>query len=311
MGGLFCKPGGDWIGDTKVSIGKQLGEGGFAFVYKATDSSGNVYALKRMLCQTDDRKELALRELDILKKFNHKNILSSIDSELRDRPDKGAGTTELLLLLPFAEHGTLQDMLDRERLAKGETALSVFSEKEVWQIFRGICEGVLQFHEAELALRDLKPPNILMFSGNTPKLSDFGSVGAAQLKPESRKEALKLQQMFETTTTVMYRAPECFEITADSEITEAIDVWALGCILYALMFNQSPFETAYKTGNVGLAAMSGNYLFPETEKFSNDLRVRTVSPSISHQPKLMVTRLLSVDPNFRPSVKDILEMIPE
>jgi len=265
-------------------------------VFQVTDAEGTTLALKRMLCQTEELRELAQREKEILFQFHHENILRAVDSEMRPRPDKGLGAYELLLLLPFARHGTLEDILNRERIEKGEEALSPFSEKEVWKIFHGICKGVAEFHAASLSPRDLKPANVLMFERTLPKLSDFGSVGPAKLSPGSRKEALKLQHLFETTTTVMFRAPECFKIEANAKITEAIDIWALGCILFALMFNHSPFETAYKTGNVGLAALSGNYTFPENNKYSEEL-------------KQTVVRLLSVDPNFRPCIKEVLDMI--
>jgi serine/threonine protein kinase len=55
------------IGGRDVTIKDQLGEGGFAFVYSVTDMmTGEVFALKRVLAQDQENKELAQKEIDIL-----------------------------------------------------------------------------------------------------------------------------------------------------------------------------------------------------------------------------------------------------
>lgn len=57
------------------------------------------------------------------------------------------------------QKGTVQDVLDKHQNEHGINCHTTpFSEKEVLSLFRGICEGVRQFHTEDppLALRDLK-----------------------------------------------------------------------------------------------------------------------------------------------------------
>ncbi len=220
-----------------------------------------------------------------------------MDCDIKDRRDLGPEAKEVYFLLPFAEYGTLQDVLDVQKSGHGEE--SAFTEKEALILFRGICRGVSVFHKANppLALRDLKPPNVLLFGErpHRPVIADFGSVARARVELKERHDVLKLQQAFDSTSTILFRAPETFNLHTNMGIDERTDVWALGCILYAILFNTSPFEEAFQTGNVGLAVMSASTMKMPAGG-SSDL-------------KELVSFMLNVDPAFRPSIDDVLNRI--
>lgn len=72
-------------------------------------------------------------------------------------------------------------------------------------------------------------------------------------------------------TTPMYRTPEMIDTWNNYEIGKAVDVWALGCILYTLCYKKHPFEDSAK-----LAILNANFSIPQ-----NNLKFKDFHPIIS------------------------------
>lgn len=80
-------------------------------------------------------------------------------------------------------------------------------------------------HELRIVHRDLKPENILI-RNNIVKICDFGSSKFIDESPGSYKNTPYVVSRY-------YRAPEL--IFASNKYNEAIDIWAVGCILFELI----------------------------------------------------------------------------
>lgn len=84
--------------------------------------------------------------------------------------------------------------------------------------------------------RDLKLENVLFLKSdiapidNIIKVVDFGIAGVCKDNQKDKVEAGSLA----------YMPPECLS-SSKSETSTMIDVWAIGCMFYAMLFGYLPF----------------------------------------------------------------------
>lgn len=85
----------------RVVVSSEIAQGGFSFVYRARDTdTGEPFALKKILCQTDEQVQLAKAEIQAHKSFAHPNIMPLSDYAV---VSSGPETFEYYLLFPFME----------------------------------------------------------------------------------------------------------------------------------------------------------------------------------------------------------------
>ncbi|KAJ3415646.1 hypothetical protein HDV05_004522 [Chytridiales sp. JEL 0842] len=176
-------------------------------------------------------------EEEVKKVNGHKNIVRYFDSSVQRLRN---GDYEVLILMEYCPGGHLVDFLN----TKLQTRLT---EHEVLKIFSDVCEAVAHMHYLPQPIlhRDLKIENVLIAADGTYKLCDFGSATTKMVPPATSLTASDIRKIEDDVnryTTLQYRAPELCDLYQKRGITEKIDMWALGVLLYKLCFFTTPFE---------------------------------------------------------------------
>lgn len=314
--------GGDvWINENRFRIVRQLGEGGFAYVYlvkevitdtsasrglssKLKDSSflsdDGTYAMKKVLIQNNEQLELVREEIRVSSLFTHPNLLPLLDHAIIKvkATQEQSWKHEAYLLFPVHLDGTLLDNTTAMKAKK-----EFFTTLDVLHIFRQLCAGLKHMHSFDppYAHNDVKPGNVLITNrkGQAPLaiLMDFGSARPARRQIHSRTEALQLQEWASEHCSAPYRAPELWDCPSQCDIDERTDIWSLGCTLYAIMYGVSPFEYALGEagGSLQLAVVNAQIKWPAGPK--------PPYPDTLHQ---FVTWMLQPQPTVRPRIDDII-----
>ncbi|KAH8824288.1 Pkinase-domain-containing protein [Flagelloscypha sp. PMI_526] len=148
------------------------------------------------------------------------------------------------------------------------------------------------------AHRDIKPGNVMIADDGTPILMDFGSTMKARVHIINRSEALLQQDIAAQQSTMAYRAPELFDVKTGVDLDESVDIWSLGCTLFAMAYSHSPFETPAtiaQGGSIAMAVQSGSYKHP-----------RDASNLYSQGLRDLIDSMLKLKPEERPTIAEVI-----
>lgn len=243
---------------------EKIGEGGMGVVYRARYVVNDKhFAVKLLPNDVTDETILARfqRELDILKKLKHTNIVRCFGGECKNKRQFYA--------MELVDGGTLEQML----ASKGKLAWELVVEYGLQ-----MCAALAYSHEHGIVHRDVKPGNFLLTNTGKLKLSDFGLasvVAARRITAEGR-----------TMGTYQYMAPEQIR---GKEITPQTDLYALGCVFFELLTGRPPF-----VGQTAAEILHQHIKEPAP-------RVGQFAPDCPAGLEQLVFDLLQKDPSARPA----------
>jgi len=152
--------------------------------------------------------------------------------------------------------------------------------------------------------------------GTSPILMDLGSIAESPLPITSRSLAIATQDTAAEHSTMPYRAPELFDVKTGSVIDTKVDIWSMGCTLYACLVGKSPFEMRSDEtgGSLSMCVLGGDWRFPDEGPNRNKGKGRAGEvardeESISEPIKEIVRRCLKVEPAERPDVDELIGMV--
>ncbi|CAN1169006.1 Probable serine/threonine-protein kinase DDB_G0276461 [Linum perenne] len=244
------------VGNLKIQVKHAIAEGGFSRVYLAQDAVhlSKQYALKHMICSDEESLELVMKEISVMKSLKgHPNVVMLSGHTILDT----GRTKEALLVLEFCEKSLVSVLEGR--------GAGYFEEKQALSIFRDVCNAVYAMHcqSPPIAHRDLKAENLLLGPDGLWKLCDFGSTSTNHKRFEKPEEMGIEEDNIRKHTTPAYRAPEMWDLYRRDRISEKVDIWALGCLLFRICYLKSAFD-----GESKLQVLNGNYRIPESPKYS-------------------------------------------
>jgi WD40 repeat protein/serine/threonine protein kinase len=199
----------------------ELGRGGMGVVYRARQLSPNrIVALKMVL----DGNRAGSEELDRFRieaeavgRLNHPNIV-----QVYEAGDAGGLP---FFSLEYCDGGSLAQKLNGAPQPARSAA----------HLIELLARAIHAAHERGIVHRDLKPANVL-FSGDTPKVTDFGL--AKQLDSDRGQTHTGA-----VMGTPSYMAPEQ-ALGESKRVGPAVDVYALGAILYECLTGRPPFRAS-------------------------------------------------------------------
>ena len=150
--------------------------------------------------------------------------------------------------------------------------------------------------------------------GKTPILMDLGSLAPSPTPITSRSLALAVQDTAAEHSTMPYRAPELFDVKTGSIIDTKVDVWSLGCTLYACLVGKSPFEARSEEtgGSLSMCVLGGDWRFPDEAQQrngKNNANAQKTEQGPSASVKEVVKRCLRVEATERPDIDELIDMV--
>ncbi|KAK8814353.1 hypothetical protein WA158_008215 [Blastocystis sp. Blastoise] len=211
-----------------------LGKGGFSEVWLAYDlMEFREVAIKFHQLNTSwsvekksDFVKHALRETDIQIRLRHDHVVRLYDSIHID-------DNTLATVLEYCSGPDLDQYLKQ---------YSILKESEARSIIIQLLSALRYMHSQPTRVihYDLKPANILFDSQGIAKISDFG---LSKEFDTSNSNSQGIELTTPGAGTYWYLPPECFSSESQNPIyiSEKVDVWSIGVILYQMLFGKKPF----------------------------------------------------------------------
>ena len=276
-----------------------VGQGGTCKVYKVLCPKRKTYALKRIRLQGREKETIAgfMDEIRLLQSLRGKeNIIQLVDAEVC----KTEGL--IYVVLEYGEIDLARLLSKREKQARakgkgganGQSNAGMIDDNFLRLYFEQMVEAVGTIHELKIVHSDLKPANFLFVEGAL-KLIDFGIAKQDTSKTDTTNIVRDHQ-----VGTVNYMSPEAIlngqpsALGGPLKVGRASDIWSLGCILYQMVYGQTPF-----------ARITG--MIPKLHAITDPKHEIPMPPVANPHLTALITACLERHPHRRITIAEILK----
>ncbi len=215
--------------EDKYRLTFTLGKGRYGQVYQAIHLPSFQRLAVKVLPSGIENEEPFLNEVAMMLRCAHEGVIDILDAGLSAQLAQASCPTKYVnyFVMPLAERGELFRLL----FVTGR-----FSEPLARFFLGRLAKTLLHLHGENVAHRDIKTENILLWPDLTLKLVDFGF--ATCFDP-----AHPHFQDDEKVGSPSYNAPEQLDGSSQLDLKQ-VDVFALGVVLFEMLFSSAPFEQA-------------------------------------------------------------------
>jgi len=209
----------------QYSITAQIGKGGMATVYQATQASMKrtvaIKILPRNLARDEMFLERFYREVEIVASLQHPHILPVHDfGEYDGMP---------YIVMAYMNGGTLADLISQGPIDPRDTI----------RIVQEMADALDYAHSKGVIHRDFKPNNVLLDDKRNTYLTDFGLARISDSSSHLTGTGF--------LGTPSYMAPEQAE---PGGLTPAADVYALGVTIFQMLTGRIPYDAPTPLGMI-------------------------------------------------------------
>ena len=214
---------------------KNIGEGSNANIYLVKDNkTDKEYALKKMVCQEFNDLVKIKKKLEIINELNHNNIMKVIKIQFK-----------CLDFTTYAINAVMEKAITdwNNEIKERAKNKNYYTEKELINIAAQIISGLAFLQENNIAHRDIKPQNILVFPNNVYKIGDLGEM-TENIKDFDNQFTLRGSESF--LSPALKNGLKHNEKGVKHNVFKS-DVFSLGyCFLYAISLDMDILEQARK-----------------------------------------------------------------
>ena len=208
---------------TQYLVDAEIGRGGMAVVYRATDLRLNrrvaIKVLPPELAFNADVRERFLREAQTAAQLSHPSIVPIYTVDERE------GIVYFVMAL-----------VDGESLAERLVREPQLPISDARRLLAGVADALAYAHSQGVVHRDVKPDNIMLERATgRPLVTDFGIARAAQGDTRLTVTGVAIG-------TPAYMSPE--QAIGERDLDGRSDIYSLGVIGYQLLAGETPFKAS-------------------------------------------------------------------
>ncbi len=240
----------------RYEIVREIGIGGMGRIYQALDRDlDEPVALKVLRAGDAEGRQVErfLREIKTTRRISHPNVVKVYDL--------GTWKEHKYITMEYI------DGLNLEQWVRLRVKLDV---PQAVRLMVDVAHGIESAHALGIIHRDIKPQNILLKDGVTPKILDFGIARASQ--------GVDMTTAGFVMGSPKYMSPEQVQ---DLELDARTDVYSLGVVMYFVFTGREPFVgdtpsvIAYK--HLGEQPRPPRDIAPDLPVWLNDLILKALA----------------------------------